>query len=69
MMRILQLAFGRVPPDDPTTWHKWGTVLPVRLIDGRLSRYQGQLWRRQAGDRWEYQQDDETEGEWGDRQF
>lgn len=61
-------AFTRPsPPSDPAVWHKWSTLLPVRLMDGRRSRSVGQLWRRQTASGWEYRQDNETEDDFASR--
>ncbi len=47
-----------------TYWHKWNTLLSVRLIDGTRSTGLGQLWRRRTVAGWEYQQDPETDDEY-----
>lgn len=67
---FLRVFYGRVPPDDPSLWHKWTTIFPVRLINGKRERLVGQVWRRRGPDgRWQYKQDDETDEEWSDRQW
>ena len=42
-------------------------LIPPKLVTGHRARLTGQLWRRKAGDRWEYRQDPETEDEFADR--
>lgn len=68
--KIRELVGWQSAPDDKTgNWHKISRpFLPVRLINGTLSDTMvGQLWRRWNGERWEYQQDEETKEEFDTR--
>lgn len=57
---------GRTYPTDPTLWHRWYLVVPVRCIDGQLGWGLGKVWRRWHNGRWEYQEDPQTPEEWAD---
>lgn len=63
------LGWPPATDDKSGNWHKISRpFFPVRLIDGAFSDpCVGQLWRRWNGDRWEYQQDEETKEEFDSR--
>ncbi len=64
-----RFVFGlREPPRDGI-WHAYTPLLLVRLTSGRWSRPEGQIWCRYSSGRWEFQQDEETEEEWLNRQW
>lgn len=66
MPTLLQTAYERVPPEDPSIWHKWNMLLwPVRTIDKKWTM--GNVWRRRHNGRWEYRERPETLEEQLDR--
>lgn len=70
MLKALLTLLGWSDPPNPHLWHKCGQpLLPVILEDGRLQIPGRQLWRRKVNGRWVYQQDEETEEEWDNRQI
>ena len=45
-------------------WHKWNPGNSVPLRDGSWSKIgRGQNWRRMTADGWEYEQDEDFEGD------
>jgi hypothetical protein len=54
--RLAQWLSGR---RSERRWHAWDPGRPVMLTDGTMSvPGRGRVWRRRAGDTWEYEQDD-----------
>lgn len=50
----LMRDIDRLPPIDPTQWHRWHRqFIPVIAIDGRIRI--GHLWRRFRNGRYQYQ--------------
>ena len=47
---------------DVCVWHKFRPLIPVRTVEGTL-RY-SEIWRRWAGQFWEYSESPESRGEW-----
>lgn len=59
---FLRFVFGmRTPPRDGL-WRVYDPILPVRLVNGRMSEVGGRIWFRYdaASGRWQYSQDAET---------
>jgi hypothetical protein len=54
-------------PHDINLWHKWYPGLPVRDINGKWLFFE--VWRRRGPNGWEYQEREETEDEFYDRQW
>lgn len=68
--RLADALLFRRAPANVHQWHRWNSPWPVKLIDGTRQRADlGQLWRRRNGDRWEYQQDAESDEDWWFRQL
>lgn len=57
--------------NDQTQWKKCNQpLLPVRLVNGKWSSLNGQMWRRRKPNgKLEYQQDEETLEEFYNRQW
>lgn len=61
---VFDTFLGREVPKDIHVWHKWVSIVPMRLINGGYSHLDGQLWRRMnESGRWEYDWDKPTDEE------
>lgn len=68
MLALLRKLLHRSTAADLGEWRKCTRVLPVRLINGDISKPDGQIWRRWQHGLWQYRQDEETLDEHIERQ-
>lgn len=69
LSRIINLYLQRQEPADDTLWHKWNTILPVKLDNGDWSWDAKQLWRRRTASGWQFRADEQSRQEWLDDQI